>query len=391
MPMLLRPALARPDHATWRRDSSYSAGAAQALRAAFERIAAADAPPEEFLWACGLVAPWLDAEVAARQRVRTLLLFARAHEADGAYTDALQSVDQALEVAVRGRAGDDFVDLLIYHAKLERARVRYDLAAEDLIACLELLHMRMGEDEETLDPALHLEVLALLAEYEFYLGHFLTADQLALDALDLAPRAPQRLLEAATAARTRAHLDRLRGRSSDALDTMRQVAAVYEQVPAPAISRGRLEYLFAEFALDVAERIPDGPAAANRTAPLRLARERLALAESLTTQANDRPGRGLITLGQARYTRVRKTTADRVTQIERVIRVARHLDDHALLAQAFTALGDELADQGEQEQALDCYRQTLGLLDGSAVAALEILPRRRLLLAREMATDSESL
>ncbi len=389
MPMLLRPALARPDHAAWRRDSSYSAGAAQALRAAFERIAAADAPPEEFLWACGIVAPWLDAEVAARQRVRTLLLFARTHEADGAYTDALQSVDRALEVAVRGRAGDDFVDLLIYHAKLERARARYDLAAEDLIACLELLHMHV--DEETLDPALHLEVLALLAEYEFYLGHFLTADQLASDALDLAPRAPRLRLEAAAAARTRAHLDRLRGRSSDAIATMRQVAAVYEQVPAPAISRGRLEYLFAEFALDVAERIPDGPAAANRTAPLRLARERLDLAATLATQANDRPGHSLITLGQARYSRIRKTTADRVTQIERVIRTARHLDDHALLAQAFTALGDELADQGEQEQALDCYRQTLGLLDGSAVAALEILPRRRLLLASEMAAESEDL
>jgi tetratricopeptide (TPR) repeat protein len=388
--MVLRPMLLRPDHPTWQRDASYSVEAAGALCAAFSRVATAASRPEEFLWACGLVSPWLNAEVAVRQRVRAFLLFARAHEADGAYADSLQSIDRALELAARSRALDDLVDLLFYHAKLERAQSRYDVAAEDLYACLELLDEHRGADGAMVDPALELELLAQLADYEFYLGHFHVAGDLAGEALRLAPQAPHKRLEAAAAERTQAHLDRLRGYSWDALHVMSRVAATYAQVPAPAISRGRLEYLFAEFALDIAECIPIGPASVHRTAPLRLARKHLDIAESLAKQVNDRPGRGLVTLAHARYSRIRGTNADRVARIEGVIRLSHRLDDHALLAQSFTALGEELAGQGAQEQALDCYRQTLGLLDGSAVAALGTVPRRRLLLAREMATDEET-
>ncbi len=391
MPVLLRPALLRSDHPTWRRDSFYSQPAARMLETAFGRIAVTDASPDEFLRACGLVAPWLDAEVAARQRVRVLLLFARTHEIDDEYADALRYVERALETGVRSHSYDDVIDLLIYHAKLERALCQYDIATDDLYACLELLHEHAPDNAVSLDPSLELELLAQLADYEFYLGHFQTAEQLAHEALSIAPQAPHRRIDAASAARTQANLDRVRGYSREALPTMRHVAMIYSDVPAPAISRGRLEYLVAEFEMDVAENIPAGPAAAQRTQPLKLARNRLDMADELTITSDDSSGRGLVALGRVRYSRLRGTNSDRVAKIEKVMRLAQRLDDHVLLAQAFTALGDELASQGVQERALSCYRQTLGILDGSQVAALGVLARRRLLVAREMAPDRDYL
>src|SRR5258708_4116750 len=96
--MLLRPALLCPDHRAWRSDPLYSPGVAQALHTAFARLAPAEVTPEDFLWACGDVAPWLNTVMGSRQRIRIFLLFARAHEADGAYTDALGYVHQPLEV-----------------------------------------------------------------------------------------------------------------------------------------------------------------------------------------------------------------------------------------------------------------------------------------------------
>lgn len=389
MPMLLRPRLLRADHFSWQRDTSYSQEAARALRAAFTRISAADAVADHLFWACGLVAPWLDADASPRQRVRVLLLFARTHEAEGNFAEALEALDRALVESIHGHAHEDFIDLLVYHAKLARALGRYDQAANDLYACLELHDLHVFEHQEPPDRSLQIELLSQLADYEFFLAHFERAERLASDTLHLAPVVPGKPLEAAAAARTLAQIDRIRGLSWQALPVMRRVVQVYAQVPAPAISRGRNEYLLADFALDVAERIPDGPADANRTEFLRLAQQHLDIAEFLGRQTDDGPGRGLIALGRARYSRLHGTNEDRVARIEWALEVGQRREDHALLAQGFTALGDEYISQGEQERGLDCYRQALGLLDGSAFPVLSVQPRRKLLRASEMPPDDD--
>jgi len=190
--MLLRPALLLSDSYRWRAAPLYSPAVAHALDRAYTRIAQA-VSPDEYLWACSDIAPWMGAAMAARQRVRVFLLFARAHEVDGAFKDALGYIDRALEVAGRGQAIDDFVDLLFYHAKLERARARYESAAEDMEACLDLLRRRVDGEDEALEPALRLELFAQLADYNFFLGHFAAASHLVVQAQRLAPRARGRL------------------------------------------------------------------------------------------------------------------------------------------------------------------------------------------------------
>lgn len=384
MAMLLRPALLWPDWFTWRADPAYSPTVAAALRSGFAHIASADAPRINFLWACAEVASCKNATMAPPQHVRVCLLFARTHEVEGAYTDALAYVDRALDVAAHGPFNDDFTDLLLYRAKLERARGRYLIAASDLDACLGLLRGRARGDDTRIDPALRLEILAQLADYEFFLGHLLTAARLVSQAQRLAPRVPHRRLDAASIAWVQAHLDRLRGYAWEAVHPMLRAESVYAH-DAPPISRGRLAYFVAELALDSAARHSDGPPASHRSEPLRLARVHLDAAERLAQQANDRGGRGLVQLARVRYSRLYGGNSDRSARIVDVLRLARRIDDDALLAQAFTALGDELAYQGEHERALDCYRQTIGLMDGSEFPVLALPARRQLLLAREMA------
>jgi tetratricopeptide (TPR) repeat protein len=384
MAMLLRPALLWPDRSTWHADPAYSSTVARALRSGFSHIAAADAPRDNFLWACAEVAPCMNSTMAIPQRVRVFLLFARTLEVEGVYTDALSYVDRALDVAAHDPTSDDFTDLLLYHAKLERARGRYLIAASDLAACLGLLRNRAHGDEALIDPALHLEILAQLADYEFFLGHLPAAARLVSQAQRLAPSAPHRRLDAASIAWVQAHLDRLRGRAWESVQPMLRVESIYAH-EAPPISRGRLAYFVAELALDVAARRADGPLAAYRAEFLRLARVHLDSAERLAHEANDRGGRGLVQLARVRYSRLYGGNSNRSARIVDVLRLARRLDDDALLAQAFTALGDELAYQGEHERALDCYRQTIGLMDGSDFPVLALPARRRLLLAREMA------
>ena len=49
-----------------------------------------------------------------------------------------------------------------------------------------------------------------------------------------------------------------------------------------------------------------------------------------------------------------------------------------MLAQAMTALGDELLSLGDGDGGVDCYRKVVGFLDGSEVDVLTYPAKRKL-------------
>jgi hypothetical protein len=63
---------------------------------------------------------------------------------------------------------------------------------------------------------------------------------------------------------------------------------------------------------------------------------------------------------------------NRISIIEQVANMGQQVDDEALMAQAFTAWGAELAAQGDKGAALHRYREVRHILDGSDVPALGI-------------------
>lgn len=376
------PLLLRADAPEWHTDPSYSLLAGEALKAAYAYVPWLGAQPDDFLAACMIIAPWMDARMAAQQRVRIGFLFARAHQADHEYKLAIHWVDDMLGVALKARAHGEFLELLAFQGMLYRSEGLFQAAAEDLEACLELLYHH-AEDEDAIDPAVHLEFLSQLATYEFFLAHYPNATRLVKLARRLMPKVATMPLAAASVIWVQAHLDRIRGLPERALQPALQVAEVHER-EASLTSQDRIETFVAEIALDLAERVPSGPSAMNRTPFLALARAHRRRAEKLALAAHDLPGMALAKLARARESRLRGSNEARVRIVESVIATAKKLQDAALLAQALTVLGGELSADNDGERAKNCWREALTVLEGSEVPALTVFPRRALLQASEL-------
>jgi hypothetical protein len=128
--------------------------------------------------------------------------------------------------------------------------------------------------------------------------------------------------------------------------------------------------------------VPAFQADADRGAILKLAWPHLSMATSLAREAHDPIGRLMTQLTRIRYGRLRQSSENRIAMIENVIRKARKLGDTAVVAEAFTSLGDELLASGEMNSARNLYQQVLAMLDGGDFPAVGLRARRALLNGR---------
>ena len=120
------------------------------------------------------------------------------------------------------------------------------------------------------------------------------------------------------------------------------------------------------------------PTAQTRQIQANLAQPLIAEGVRLVGASGDPVGAALADLTDARWSRLAGRSGDRIGAIESAMRLGHELDDEAILAQAFTALGDELVAQGQTESGIYRYRDVQGLLDGSDVPALGVWARRAL-------------
>lgn len=368
-----------PDQVSWWTERGYSADAREDLIEAYRYMHRGAGYTVAFLSAALRVERWLGKHISAHQRMHVYYVFAVAHAADEDTNRSLYWVDKALSLASRLQEIGDMAELLILRASLHRSSLEFEEAVEDLTLCLMLLEdQRQALGEDT--AAAQLRILPQLATYQFYLAHFPSAQQVITRARGLLPSVstPQPF-DMATLEWTQAKLYHLRGQPERALRHILSIAEVYTRV-APAISRERLEIDIADFALSWSQSLPIG---GDRNDFIGLAERHLATAESIAFERDDNEGAGLIKLKQIHISRLTNSLLDRVGALEGVIRQGRELGDEALIAQGLTALGDEFTYRGERESALNCYRQTLGVLDGSQVPALAIPARRALHRADE--------
>jgi hypothetical protein len=382
MPVHLPPRLRRPDAPAWLGHPDYSWEAAAMLRTAFARLESPNTPANEYLWACMDVARWHDAKIAPNQQVRTSLLFARAHEADHEYSDAVRYVDRALEIASEGRGLDEYPDLLVYHAKLQRALLHYDVAFQDIRDSLVLRTAHVHGDPTRIEPNLRLELLALQANYALQSAQFECAEQLVTQAIKLIPLAPKSPLTVGDVIWVRARLNWCRGLNSQALEDALHVDTIYSKY-APPDSYGRLQSVIAQIYLDLADELPIDAAGTKKTFYLREALHAMVKAEKLARQWNDPPGSTIAQLTRLSWDRLSGHSSDRIGTLDGIIYEVRRHDD-ALLAQALISRGDELAACGEPELAGNLYRQTIAALDGGGMAYFMYVAYRRLMRLRAL-------
>ena len=186
--------LSSPDLLPWHDDSTYSQAAAARLVAAFAHAAVDDAPPASHVREWHSMKALLDNVLAPPQRVRALTLRARASEAEDAYTDALEYIDQAREVAEYRPLWPEIADLLLYRAKIERARLRYVAAVNDIDMSLARLRQHADQMNQKVPAALEIEIYTMLSEYSYFTGDLPRAVRAAHEAQRFDPH-HQRLID----------------------------------------------------------------------------------------------------------------------------------------------------------------------------------------------------
>lgn len=377
-PPIMHSALNVPDDPHWRSDPAYSPAVAQALTAAYTHLRGSR-HLGHFRLADECLRPLVGVQMAAWQRMSLCYVLAITSGAVSDYTQALRWLDDALSAATQVNSPSDLALLLFLRGGINRAISRLSRAAADFRDSLALVH-ELREHEHAVDPAFEVELLSVLAGFEFYLAQYETAEQRLQKARNLAALVPRHGIEAATIEWIQALLFRLRGQPELALRPAAAAAEVYMDRGSPA-SAARIQTVLAGIGLDLAERFSRGT---DRGAFITLAQPHVQLAADLAHEAGDEIGAALARLAGVRFSRLNGHNEDRVATIEQIIQLASRISDQALVAQGWTALGDELAAQGKTEQGLTSYRTVLAVLEGSDIPTLGVEARRALLRSGEM-------
>jgi tetratricopeptide (TPR) repeat protein len=362
-----------PDLPMWHIDQNFSPSMRVALTAAYSYIQRTPHTLKNYADAVSAVEPHLGEIMTIHQRIRAYYVMGMAYAAVENYSMALYWLDEALELAYSLHDYSELLDLLYLQGNVSRARLRYRDAALAYRDYLELVD-EYEEAQETHDKVLALDALVQLAGAEFFLAHYDSAGKLLNQARDVLPPLPplvdnpELYLVAATIEWFQSQLYRWGGQPERALRPALTAGTLYTKLGSP-VSAARSQLVIAEIQLDIATR----ESFPNRQHALALqAQPFVNMAMTLLSTAGDEIGDVLISLTDVRLSRLLRRQEDRIARLETIATMGLRLDDEAILGQAMTALGDELAARGEREDALYRYRDVRHMLDGSDIPALGI-------------------
>jgi hypothetical protein len=369
-----------PDDTTWKASLGYSPTIAGALCDAYNVIRRGMGSVNAFEHAAAIVAPHLKARMSQRQRLRLYFVQTVTCAACDRFEDAIDWTDWGIDLAAQLDDMAAQCELLALRASCNRALLRFLDAISDRCSCLDLLDIQRDAGQVD-DSAAELQTVAQLATYAYFAGQPLLAEGCIRKTRSLAAQVPHEDFDLASAEWVQAHLYRTYGEPERALHHALSFYNDYIR-EASDVSRDRLEFFLAETALDWADTLPPGT---DRDALVSLSLPHLQSAERLAQESLDNPGQGLAQLARAHYDRLSGGGhMQRVAALEAVVRLGTELGDIAIVAQAYTALGDEFAARQESVSSLTCYHTTLDVLKGSQVAVLANPARRALLKFQEM-------
>lgn len=378
-PMSLRVA----DHASWRSSPDYSPDAARALRQAYAHLRSERRHLRGYVLAYASVRPYLKRPMARHQHARVAYVMALAHAAAADYTDAIAWIDEALALTYMLDMPGSRVDLLYLRGQCARALLRFRDSAASHRQALGIFR-ELTRRGELVDTPLEIEILIQLAGTEFFLGEYATVQRRLDEARAIRRRMPVDPVTGVTIEWMEAHLYRWSRQPERALRPASAAAEVYTESGSPA-SAARIQTFTADVLLDFAASLPYGTA---RDAQIFAAGEHVALAQALAEEASDEAAIGLTLLSDIRHSRMAGDNVARLALAEEVAHLARRIEDNALLAQALTTIGDELAALGRHDAALSSYARVLDTLEGSEVPALAVWAQSALHHAREQRDDS---
>jgi tetratricopeptide (TPR) repeat protein len=380
--------LSMPDHPLWRREHQYSPAVAAALAHAYQAIGrpARGDLVAAYCQAESALLPCLRQPMSLRQRMLIGYILGLACMSTDRFALAAEHFDIALEVAMQLHDLHAGIELAHLNAQLYWHREELGTAARYASLSLEILRTPTGDETACIlaDAELTLDVLARAALIDWFRGDYEHCMQFA----DLAGRMLGKTTTTSTSAAAVTWLHALllqsRGDLEAALRQALAAAEVYERL-GPVGSCTRIHTVVADIALDLADRFaPRGNHSSTAEAFITLAARYVSSALEFARSAQDDAGEGLALLASARLAGLRRDNVDRVVVLESVGWNAERLTDVALLGQTYTALGNELATQDQQDAALSCFRSAIHLLSTAGLSGLAWRARRTLLLTQEM-------
>jgi len=296
------------------------------------------------------------------------------------------ALNEAIQFAAELPDPGAYAELTYLAATASARSFSYQAATEYGMMTYGILRF-LAKDQVSADIDLEINVLVGLASSEFMLARYDRAEQHLLLARQLTSSSFHNSRTIASIAWMQSLLYRWRGQPEVALRYALPALDVYihsAESPSALSAVGRLSCVATDIALDLAQTVPAENSPTARASYLTIASPYLKRALLTSQQSHDDTGVSLALLAQSRYDGLARRTSDRIQIIESVIQKAEQQHEIALLAQAYTALGQEYSLQGERELALNCYRRTLDTVAGTDTLAMGAFAWRNLLLAREM-------
>lgn len=382
----------RMDDPAWHGLPGYNGEVCVCLGACKAVLQRAGPPLRNYARIYGLLAPVRDARMCAPQRVRVMWLLALAYAGVDDHLQALQVLDLAAIGAADAHDEGALAELLDFHGSLNVATQHFAEAQLDFDDAATLYDQRRDADADADAEGAALEAARLLrqrADTLYLLARPEEAAATLMRARELLRRVraddDSTLAEVGVAIEyTQAHLDRIMGSPDAALRPALRAASYFtKQGPKRANTAARTHLFAAEVALDIAERMESEH---DRGPMLHMARAHLAealrLAERSQRESGDDGGIALVQLGEQRLARLldgaRTAAAAREEVIRRVLRAAEERDDRLLLAQAHTALADELAARSHMSEALAHYKRAVEVVEQTEAPVLAVPARRAL-------------
>jgi tetratricopeptide (TPR) repeat protein len=375
--------LLHPDDPMHSDETGYSPAVATALTRAYADLKYTPDRLNGFQRAQRRLRSCLEGPMSARQRMRALYVLGMTYTAVHAFDGAHGCLEDALDLSLHLQDAEAFCELAFLQAHAYSLSFHYRLAHS--FYSLSISGMEALGDEA--DPVIAAGALVGLAGCEFLQEHYAPAVQLLDEASNVVRRSEAYTWEAAMVEWVRAALWRWHDQPEQALRHAMSAADMIAEFGANELC-ARLFADVAQCALDLAEAFRPGAAGGGRASMVALAESYIGRAHELAQGLTRRGAEGVATLAQMRASRLCGRPADRMATIEAVACTAEHLGDPRLLAQVYTALGDELANQQDDESARVYYRRALDAAKVGGVPAMGKWARRALLRMSEMHTES---
>ncbi len=367
------PSLSQPDRPEWHDEPDYSPEVAAALRRAYITLSQRDASPAAPLRAHSTIHQHLDLPMSRHQRLAFWYVLALGYAAAADYEHAAYCTDEAMDSALSLGEYGALVELHYLRGGIQRSVLHLEGAASDYRDCLLLLR-EFPEAGVHHNRSFEVTLLTELAGFEFYRARYVETAALLRQAEPLARRLKQDSLPVATLAWMETHLYRWRGDPFSALERGTEAATLFTERGSTA-SAARIQAVTADCALDAADDLPPGSA---RERLIATAHTHASLSFRLAREARDEIGMLFASLPLLRHARIAGRNKDRVSSLENILREGQRLKDEAIVIQALTTLGDELAALGEVESARTHYVRALIQASTSEATALALFPRRGL-------------